>query len=118
METLREKTTAFSAWAVAIKTNQGAAVDQMLQQDYTVYPINPAAAASYRHRKAPNCNKTDQVDAWSLGERSSPTVRLGMGGHLGATQHVSDFLRFSPATFPSRNSSVQNSTPTDAATRG
>jgi transposase len=63
-----EKAAGFANLAVAIETSQGAAVDQMLQRDYTVYPVNPAAAASYRHRKAPSGSKTDHIDGWSLAD--------------------------------------------------
>ncbi len=48
--------------AVAIETNQGAAVDQLLQHGYSVYPVNPAASASYRKRKSPSGSKTDHID--------------------------------------------------------
>ena len=67
-KSFREKTAPFSPLAVAIETNQGAAVDQLLQQDYTVYPVNPVAAASYRQRKAPSGNKTDHLDGWALAD--------------------------------------------------
>jgi len=63
-----EKIAEFPDLAVAIETSQGAAVDQMLQRDYTVYPVNPAAAVSYRQRKAPSGAKTDHLDAWSLAD--------------------------------------------------
>jgi len=63
-----EKTARFGNLAVAIETSQGAAVDQLLQQEYTVYPVNPAAAASYRQRKAPSGTKTDHLDGWSLAD--------------------------------------------------
>ena len=49
-----EKTSAWPNLAVAIETNQGAAVDQLLQRNYTIYPVNPVAAKSYRERKAPS----------------------------------------------------------------
>jgi hypothetical protein len=54
---------AFPALAVAIETSQGAAVDQLLQHQFTVYPIHPVAAESYRQRKAPSGTKTDHLDA-------------------------------------------------------
>jgi transposase len=63
-----EKTAAWPNLAVAIETNQGAAVDQLLQRDYTVYPVNPVAAASYRKRKAPSGTKTDHFDGWGLAD--------------------------------------------------
>jgi transposase len=54
--------------AVAIEPSQGAAVDQLLQRECAVYPVNPAAAASYRQRKAPSGTKTDRIDGWSLAD--------------------------------------------------
>jgi transposase len=64
----REKTSAWPNLAVAIETSQGAAVDQLLQGDYTVYPVNPVASESYRKRKAPSGTKTDHVDGWGLAD--------------------------------------------------
>jgi transposase len=63
-----EKTAAWPDLAVAIETNQGAAVDQLLQRGYTVYPVNPVASESYRKRKAPSGTKTDHVDGWGLAD--------------------------------------------------
>jgi transposase len=63
-----DNTTAWPSLAVAIETSQGAAVDQLLQRQYTVYPINPVAAKSYRQRKAPSGTKTDHIDAWALAD--------------------------------------------------
>jgi transposase len=63
-----EKTASWPNLAVAIETNQGAAVDQLLQRDYTVYPVNPVASESYRKRKAPSGTKTDHLDGWSLAD--------------------------------------------------
>lgn len=64
----RQNTAAWPNLAVAIETSQGAAVDQLLQHEYTVYPVNPVAAASYRKRKAPTGTKTDHVDGWALAD--------------------------------------------------
>jgi len=44
----------YPALAVAIETSQGAAVDQLLQLDCRVYPVNPLSAKSYRERKVPS----------------------------------------------------------------
>jgi transposase len=63
-----QKTSAWPNLAVAIETSQGAAVDQLLQRQYTVYPVNPVAAQSYRQRKAPSGTKTDHLDAWGLAD--------------------------------------------------
>jgi transposase len=64
----REKTAAWPHLAVAIETSQGVVVDQLLQGDYTVYPVNPVASESYRKRKAPSGTKTDHVDGWGLAD--------------------------------------------------
>jgi len=63
-----EKTAGWPNLAVAIETNQGAAVDQLLQRDYTVYPVNPVASKSYRERKVPSGTKTDHLDGWALAD--------------------------------------------------
>lgn len=63
-----EKTAAWPNLGVAIETCQGAAVDQLLQRGYTVFPVHPVAAQRYRERKAPSGTKTDQVDGWALGD--------------------------------------------------
>lgn len=63
-----EKTAMYPNLAVAIETTQGAAVDQLLQREYTLYPVHPVAAQSYRQRKAPSGTKTDHLDAWGLAD--------------------------------------------------
>lgn len=63
-----EKTAPWPNLAMAIETNQGAAVDQLLQRGYTVYPVNPVASESYRKRKAPSGTKTDHLDGWGLAD--------------------------------------------------
>ena len=63
-----EKASAWPNLAVAIETSQGAAVDQLLQRKYNVYPVQPVAAQSYRQRKAPSGTKTDRLDAWGLAD--------------------------------------------------
>jgi len=67
-KSLVDKTSAWPNLAVAIETSQGAAVDQLLQRQYTVYPVHPLAAKSYRERKAPSGTKTDNIDAWGLAD--------------------------------------------------
>jgi len=67
-KSFHEKTAAWPNLAVAIETNQGAAVDQLLQHNYTVYPVNPVASESYRKRKVPSGTKTDHVDGWGLAD--------------------------------------------------
>ena len=54
---------AFSRCHIAIETSSGPAVDQLLQRQLPVYPVNPKAAERYRERKAPSGNKTDRHDA-------------------------------------------------------
>jgi transposase len=65
---LLKRVSGLTGLAVAIETSQGVVVDQLLQHDFTVYPVNPVAAASYRTRKAPSGTKTDHVDAWGLAD--------------------------------------------------
>ncbi len=63
-----DKTSDWPNLAVAIETSRGAAVDQLLQRQYTIYPVNPVAAQRYRERKAPSGTKTDHIDAWALAD--------------------------------------------------
>jgi transposase len=67
-QSFTEKTSAWPNLAVAIETSQGAAVDQLLQRHYVVYPVNPVAAQRYRERKVPSGTKTDHLDAWALAD--------------------------------------------------
>jgi transposase len=64
----RERIAAYPALAVAIETNQGAAIEQLLESSCTLYPVQPKSAQRYRERKVPSGNKTDQLDAWSLAD--------------------------------------------------
>lgn len=54
--------------AACVETSQGLVVEQLLESGATVYPVSPASAKRYRERKVPSGNKTDHVDAWSLGD--------------------------------------------------
>jgi transposase len=63
-----DKTSAWPNLAVAIETSQGAAVEQLLQREYRLYPVHPLAAQRYRERKAPSGTKTDHLDAWGLAD--------------------------------------------------
>jgi transposase len=63
-----QKIKAYPGLALAIETSQGAAIEQLLQIDCQVYPVNPVSAKQYRSRKVPSGNKTDHVDAWALGD--------------------------------------------------
>lgn len=58
----------FGRCPIAIETSSGPAVDQLLQRQFPVYPVNPKAAQRYRERKAPSGKKTDRHDAWSLAD--------------------------------------------------
>jgi transposase len=63
-----DKIKSYPALALAIETSQGAAIDQLLQCECAVYPLNPLAAKRYRDRKSPSGNKTDQADAWAFAD--------------------------------------------------
>jgi len=67
-EEFGQKMQPFGKCPLTIETSAGMAVDQLLQRDYPLYPINPLAAKEYRKRKAPSGNKTDRHDAWSLAD--------------------------------------------------
>jgi transposase len=67
-QSFADKVKAWPSLAMAIETSQGAAVDQLLQRNHTLYPVNPVAAQSYRERKAPSGTKTDHLDAWGLAD--------------------------------------------------
>jgi transposase len=55
-------------WRWPSKPAQGAAVDQLLQRGYTIYPVHPLAAQRYRERKAPSGTKSDHLDAWGMAD--------------------------------------------------
>lgn len=58
----------FERCPIAVETSSGPAVDQLLQREYPVYPVNPKAAERYRERKSPSGTKTDRHDCWSLAD--------------------------------------------------
>jgi transposase len=64
----RELISAYPSLAVVIETNQGAAIDHLLQSPVTIYPINPKSAERYRGRKIPSGSKTNFLDAWSMAD--------------------------------------------------
>lgn len=64
----QEKMRPFEGAPLALETSSGPAVDQLLQRNWTLYPVNPKCAERYRERKAPSGSKTDQRDAWSLAD--------------------------------------------------
>lgn len=65
---LREQLRGYEPLAIAVETNQGLAVEQLLDAGYAVYPVNPKSAKRYRERKAPTGVKDDGRDAWSLAD--------------------------------------------------
>jgi transposase len=65
---LTEKLRSFETVAVAIETSEGPAVEQLLENGFDVFPINPKSARRYRERKRPSGSKTDRIDAWSLAD--------------------------------------------------
>lgn len=63
-----QKMQPFGKCVMCIEPSCGPVVDQLLQRDYPVYPINPKAAQRYRERKSPSGTKTDRHDAWSMAD--------------------------------------------------
>ena len=61
--------------------------------NYTVYPVHPVAAQSYRERKAPSGTKTDHVDAWGLAD----ALRVDGHGLESAAAHGSTDPTVAPA---------------------
>ena len=59
----RERLQPYGSIPFAIETNQGAAVEQLLEAGMQVYPLNPKSAQRYRERKAPSGVKDDRLDA-------------------------------------------------------
>jgi transposase len=53
---------------VGIETSQGAVIEQLLQSDCTIYPIQPRNAKRYRERKISSGNKTDFYDSWAIAD--------------------------------------------------
>ena len=64
----RERLRPYSSIPCAVETNQGAAVEQLLEAGMIVYPLNPMSAQRYRDRKAPSGVKDDRLDAWSFAD--------------------------------------------------
>jgi transposase len=74
----------FGQCPMSIETSCGMVVDQLLQRQHPVYPVNPKAAKRYRERKAPSGTKTDRHDAWSLADA------LRTDGHAWRPLHPQD----------------------------
>jgi transposase len=64
----RERLRPYGSIPFAVETNQGAAVEQLLEAGMEVYPLNPMSAQRYRDRKAPSGVKDDRLDAWSFAD--------------------------------------------------
>ena len=54
--------------AVCVETNNGPAVERLLEMGCVVYPINPKSAERYRDRKSSAGDKSDRLDAWSFAD--------------------------------------------------
>lgn len=65
---LQRRLARFVHLAIAVETNQGLAVEQLLAGGFQIYPVNPLSAERYRERKKPSGVKTDRVDAWSMAD--------------------------------------------------
>jgi hypothetical protein len=64
----RQRLAPYGSIPIAIETNQGAAVEQLVEAGMVVYPVNPKSAKAYRERKAPSGVKDDWLDGWSLAD--------------------------------------------------
>lgn len=65
----RQKLAAYGGkLGVALETSRGLAVDELLQCELTLYPVQPLAASRLRDRKAPSGAKSDRFDGWALAE--------------------------------------------------
>jgi transposase len=63
-----QKMQPFVGAPITLETSSGPAVDQLLQRNWTIYPVAPVAAAGYRQRKVPSGTKTDRHDTWALAD--------------------------------------------------
>lgn len=63
-----EKLRAFAHLAITIETSSGPVVERLLLPGMHVFPVQPAAAAAFRQRKAPSGVKNDRFDAWCLAD--------------------------------------------------
>ena len=64
----RERLRPYGSIPFAVETNQGTAVEQLLEAGMEVYPLNPMSAQRYRDRKAPSGVKGERLDAWSFAD--------------------------------------------------
>jgi transposase len=65
---LRQAVEPLKPLAVAVETNNGPAVERLLEAGLSVFPMNPKAAERLRDRKAPSGVKDDELDAWSFAD--------------------------------------------------
>ncbi len=79
-----------SVVGVAIETNSGPAVEQLVMLGCVVFPLQPKAAARYRDRKAPSGVKDDALDAWAFGDalRTDGRIWRAMDPDDPATQQL------------------------------
>lgn len=86
----KEKIATWPQLGVAIETNFGAAVEQLLESGVNLYPVNPMNAKRYRERQCSSGNKTDRHDAWALADA------LRMDGHAWRTLAPADPILAEP----------------------
>lgn len=67
-EKFRQNIKPYPPLGVALETNHGIVVDQLMEVGCLVFAIHPKSAKHYRDRKIPSGNKTDRTDAWTLAE--------------------------------------------------
>ena len=67
-EQFQKQLAEFPNVAFAVETRQGAIMERLLEKECFVFAVHPQSAKAYRQRKVPSGNKTDHVDAWSLGD--------------------------------------------------
>ena len=74
---MRAQLAPYPQLAMAVETNQGAAVQQLIEAGLEIYPVNPKSAQRYRERKAPSGSKltSSMAGAWPM--RSGWTVTAG-----------------------------------------
>ena len=68
LKTHFEKLGAASTIAVAVETNCGMVVEQVLNLGVSVYPVPPAGVKAYRERTAGSGAKDDELDAYCLAD--------------------------------------------------
>lgn len=74
---LRAKLARYPQLAMAVETNQGAAVQQLIEAGLEIYPVNPKSAQRYRERKAPAESKTTNWMPGAWPTRCGSTATAG-----------------------------------------